>query len=101
MDVNRNQYFMIGVVILLLGIQLRYVDSFVLNEKSSHFLSERLKKRAPAPTTTGTKTTPVVSKAGIGGSPRQIVRPPEWLSWAMISVGVVLILHSLAMKRPD
>jgi hypothetical protein len=32
MELNRNHYFAAGVVALLLGWQLRYVDSFVLNE---------------------------------------------------------------------
>lgn len=101
MDVNRNQYFMFGVVILILGIQFRYVDSFVLNEKSSQFISERLKKKSAA--SPASEPDAPISQAGIGigGGSRQIVRPPKWLSWALISVGVVLILHSLAMKKPD
>ena len=30
MDINRNQYFMVGLVLLLLGLQLRLVDSYTL-----------------------------------------------------------------------
>jgi hypothetical protein len=29
------------------------------------------------------------------------VKLPVWTGWATISVGAVLVLHSLAMKRPD
>jgi hypothetical protein len=32
--------------------------------------------------------------------PRKKVRPPGWLAWALISVGGVFVLHSLAMKKP-
>jgi hypothetical protein len=28
------------------------------------------------------------------------LRPPVWLGYALMSVGGVLMLHSLAMKRP-
>jgi hypothetical protein len=36
-----------------------------------------------------------------GPLPRKTVRPPEWLGWCFMSVGGVLILHSLAMPRPN
>jgi hypothetical protein len=26
--------------------------------------------------------------------------PPKWIGWAFVSVGTVLVLHSLAMKKP-
>jgi len=42
MEINRNQYFLIGLVILLLGLQVRMVETYVLNEKASKFLAERL-----------------------------------------------------------
>ena len=43
MDINRNQYFMAGVVILLLGVQLRMIDSYVLNKQGSEFVTQKLK----------------------------------------------------------
>ena len=46
MEINRNQYFMIGVVILLVGLQFRAVGQYVLNEKATQFLA----KRASEPT---------------------------------------------------
>jgi hypothetical protein len=94
-EVNRNQYFMLGLVILLLGLQMRMVETFVLNEKASRFVAERL--------------TPAMSEADEGGrsylasvgpTQRRTLRPPPWLGYALMSIGAVLILHSLAMKRP-
>jgi hypothetical protein len=93
-EINRNQYFMIGIVILLIGLQIRWVESFVLNERASKFVAERL--------------TPVVGEGDggrsliptVGSSPRHTLHPPTWLGYALMSVGAVLILHSLAMKRP-
>jgi hypothetical protein len=93
-EFNRNQYFMLGLVLLFIGIELRMVDSVVLNERSSRFITEKF----------GTQGEQAISPllamtAGPGGS-RRVLRPPQWLGWCIISVGSVLILHSLAMRKP-
>lgn len=93
MEINRNQYFMIGLVLLLLGLQFRMVETYVLNEKASRFVSERL--TASAADADGGPFMPA-----LGPTPRRTLHPPTWLGHAVISVGAVLILHSLAMKRP-
>lgn len=95
MEINRNQWFMIGLVVLMIGMQLRFVESAVLNEKVTRWLAERAGKP-------GEKAAMNFNTlASVGPAPRKIVTPPEWLGWASLSVGSVLILHSLAMKRPD
>lgn len=94
MEINRNQWLMIGLVILALGIQFRMVHSFVLNEKTTQILVKRLK---PPDTVT------TVFMPSLQSSPppsRRVIEPPRWLGFMMISVGVVLIFHSLAMPRP-
>jgi hypothetical protein len=93
MDLNRNQFFFIGLLILLIGVQVRYVSAFVLNPEATRFLAERT-GQSPA---TGTFFS---ATAGTPAAPRKVVQPPEWLSWCLISVGAVLCLHSLAMPRP-
>jgi hypothetical protein len=92
-EINRNQWFMIGLVVLAIGLQLRFVDSYVLNEKVTRWLAERAGKPAQKAT--------ISLLPSQGPSPRKVVTPPEWLGWASMSVGSVLILHSLAMRRPD
>lgn len=96
MEINRNQYFMAGVVVLLLGIQLRMVETYVLNEKSARFVSLQMKKMPKKKALNSTK------QAFQAASPMSIppLQPPNWLGWAFISVGSVLILHSLAMRKP-
>jgi hypothetical protein len=91
-EINRNQYFLIGLVILLLGLQVRAVESYVLNEKASQFVAERMKLMASKD---GETFMPAA-----GPTPLRTVRPPIWLGYAFISVGAVLVLLSLAMKRP-
>ncbi|HVC93621.1 MAG TPA: hypothetical protein VND64_08025 [Pirellulales bacterium] len=89
MEFSRNHYFLAGVVVLLVGIQLRLVDSFVLNESSTRFITNQ-----SAGVVTGK---PIFASITV---PRKVVRPPEWLGWSLMSIGSVLILHSLAMKGP-
>lgn len=92
MEINRNQYFLAGIVILLLGIQFRVVDSFVLNEPTTKILARQVAE-------TEAKRTMYETATSAGA--RKVVHPPEWVGWCLMSVGSVLILHSLAMKRPD
>jgi hypothetical protein len=95
MEFNRNHFFALGLVLLMLGLQLRQVESFTLSERTSKFLSERL-NRTSGESDGGVR--PLL--ASIGPTPRQTIHPPEWLGFALISVGSVLVLHSLAMKKP-
>ena len=93
MEINRNQYFMVGLILLLLGLQVRMVETFVLNERASKFVAERL-------TISGESGDGQPFLPAAGPMPRRTLRPPDWLGYALISVGAVLVLHSLAMKRP-
>ena len=93
MELNRNQYFFIGLVVLLIGLQLRAVSSYTLTHEATRFLAERSEG------TTADKAMFTVS-SDIGAKPQKVIYPPEWLGWCLMSVGGVLILHSLAMKKP-
>ena len=41
MDINRNQVFLAGIVLLFLGTEFRMMDSFVLNAKVTKLLAEQ------------------------------------------------------------
>jgi len=96
MEINRNQWFMAGLVLLFLGIQFRFVDSFVLAPDFAQFLAEGTGNRVAAAETTSPLLKPFQNAPA-----KKTVTPPEWLGWAMLSVGLVLTLQSLAMKRPE
>lgn len=94
MDVNRNQWLLAGLVVLLLGIQIRVTKSIVLTPEFTKILAERSGNPVSRTDSAG--------GAGDGASiPGKTVVPPQWLGWCLLSVGSVLILHSLGMKRPD
>jgi hypothetical protein len=92
MELNRNQYFFMGLVILFLGVQLRMVESYTLTQEATRFLAERSQSSS---------TNAVFSlTSDMGAGPQKVIQPPEWAGWCLLSVGSVLILHSLAMKKP-
>jgi hypothetical protein len=99
MELNRNQYFLIGIVVVLLGVQLRMVDSYVLNGPATKFVVEKF--GSPEQKAAAGTAIPTLETAGNGASATlRTVKPPVWTGWAAISIGAVLILHSLAMPRP-
>lgn len=95
MDLNRNQFFLAGVLILLLGIQFRLVDSIVLNPQAAKMFT---KQNRPLATASFSLQTLV---PGNRPAPARTVRPPEWLGYSLLSIGAVLVLHALAMPKPE
>lgn len=95
MEMNRNQYFMLGLIVLMIGLQLRFVQTFVLNERTTQFLARRMQDTQLA----SAKKMPslIAASAPIAKKP---ISPPRWLGYSLISIGSVLVLHSLAMKKP-
>jgi hypothetical protein len=67
------------------------MDSFTLNEKTTRFLAARMQDKSAVP---------AVALVGDGAIGRKVVQPPQWLGYALLSVGSVLVLHSLAMPKP-
>jgi len=98
MELNRNHYFLAGVVILFLGVQLRSVDAFVLNEQVSKVVTKQFKNEPKV------QQNPFVMSISNGvpsTTERHRFKPPKWIGWASVSMGAVLILHALAMRRPE
>ncbi len=95
MEINRNQVFIAGVVLVLLGVEFRLIDSVVLNPRVTKVLAEQARHPvAAASSTMGTL---------VGAEPRlppKTIKPQEWIGWMLLSVGSVLILHSLTMAKP-
>ena len=92
MDLNRNQFFFLGLVVFMIGLQVRFVSTYTLNPKATKFLAERTGQSTGA-------TAGIMAMSGDSG-PRKTLQPPEWLGWCLMSVGAVLVLHSLALQKP-
>ncbi len=101
MDINRNQYFMMGIVVLLVGLQFRAVSAYVLNEQATQYLAKRHSASASSAGDQDAVFSASPASVGAALGARKVIQMPEWSGWALISVGAVLVLHSLSMKRPD
>jgi len=97
MDLNRNQIMLIGLLLLLFGLQLRFVDTFVLNEESTRFLAkqkEKVEKRSSWLPASLSAQSPIPI-------PRKKISPPKWIGWSLITAGAILVCHSLVLRKPD
>lgn len=94
MEFDRNRYFMIGVLLFLLGIQFRMVESFVLNETSTRALARIAKDSQIA---SQDFTTDLYMN--VHPSPKKEVKPPHWLGWALLTAGGVICLHAMVLPK--
>jgi hypothetical protein len=92
MELNRNHYFVIGVVLILIGIQVRMVDTFVLNKEAS----DRL---IPKPERTLANDLSFTNLVSNTTDVRKTITPAPWIGWLVLSAGAVLTLHALAMPK--
>jgi hypothetical protein len=83
--------YLAGIIVLLLGLQFRMVESVVLTEQATKFVAEKFESGDLATTAPNwfAQALPV----------KKTVTPPKWLGWSLLSIGGVLVLHSLAMRR--
>ncbi len=98
MQFNRHHYYAIGIIVLLLGIQVHLVKSYVLTDQATTFLARNVDKLpVEQPQSFGT----YLAASGPRPTIKKTITPPNWLGWAMMSVGSVLILHSWALPKPN
>ena len=98
MEFNRNQYLMAGLVVFLVGVQLRMVDTFVLNERATQFVAQRMQQfKGQQVASVSEMPTYLASQSPIA---QHRLSPPAWLGYSFLSVGGVLVLYSLALKKP-
>lgn len=91
---QRNRYFLLGVLLILLGIQFRVVESFVLNEPTTRVLA-RVTNHQPMASNDAMSS----FLMQVYPNPRKHVAPPRWLGLALIAVGAVISLHAIAIPR--
>ena len=96
MELTRVKIFMIGMLVLLIGIQFKMVDTYVLNQDATQFIQSRMNRVDASAAVAARNWLPLSAAA-----PRGRWSPPRRLGWAMISIGSVLVLYTLAIRRTD
>ena len=95
MEITRNQYFCVGLVLLFLGIEFRAIDSAVLTPEFTNILLKRSGNPVAAVNSVSELLSPsqrpVLQKT---------VHPPEWIGWSLLTIGCVAVFHALAMAKP-
>jgi hypothetical protein len=82
---KRHHILLAGLLLFMAGVQFRVVESFTLNERSTRFVATEL---GGSPGQAMWENVPV----------RKVVEPPRWLGLALMSVGAVLTVKSLAWR---
>ena len=95
MEITRNQYYMAGLVLLLLGIQFRMIESVELKEQFAKFIAER----TDHPLISVSAQSPVLSP--VESRRHQSRRTPTRMDWmdARSPWAAFWCLHSLAMPK--
>ena len=96
MDINRNQVFLAGVIVAALGLQFLMVDAFVLTPEFTQLLAEKTNH----PLASVNAASAALPQAD-GPMAKKTVQPPDWIGWALTSLGAVLVLHSWGMQRAE
>lgn len=95
---SRNRYFMIGVLLVMFGLQFRVVQSFVLNEPATRTLMKLNKDASVA--SNGPDIAGFLQEVAVP-RPTKRVEPPRWVGLALVAFGAVVTLHAVAMPKRE
>ncbi|MEM9942139.1 MAG: hypothetical protein AAF939_11180 [Planctomycetota bacterium] len=111
---RRTSVMTLGFVLIFIGIQLHLVDSFVLTQRISNFLSDPVEVQAnsqfvgqgnwpnqnnPTFSQTSFPTAQTNQFPNLTKQQPKVFSPPSWLCWPFLFLGTVVFLHGFSMRR--
>lgn len=106
---SRTSIMTIGFLLILIGIKLSLVESYVLSQSATKFWMERVEDPSVAvqnnlnPYGQAAQFPSLFQQASFGAAapamPQKTVTPPKWACWPTIFFGFVLLLHGISMRR--
>lgn len=93
---DRNKCFLIGVLLVLFGVQFRAVQRVTLTQHATDIIA---KHTAPEGADSSASYERMFMSVG-PRTPKKTIEPPRWLGLALISVGAVLVMGAYVMPKP-
>ena len=94
----RAAFFACGFFVTLCGVLATCVDRVVLTDYASRRLRQAV-RQSEATDSGGWRLLSTTDAGGAAGDARQVVDPPDWAGFALLSVGGVQMLYSLCLPR--
>lgn len=94
MEIKRNQFLFLGMLLILVGVHFRMVEKAVLNPEVSQVLAKQVGHPLASVNSMATSLTPD------NQSPyRHPIKIPHRLGWLFASVGIIFVLHAITIKQ--
>ena len=90
---RRVMCLVLGVLLLLAGLQLRVVETYVLSPGATRVAAKYF--GADPYTARGTVETIALATS----NPRKALTPPRWLGWAMLAGGFVAVAYGVTSGK--
>ena len=81
MKIQPPQYLMAGIILLVIGLQLLLVDSYILSRQASEIVKSQFDIPAP------------------GSSNHYIVMLPQWFSWSLLVAASFCFVWTIRTSR--
>ncbi len=112
---NRVQFMTLGLVLVFIGTQLYFVDTYVLTHKASKLAGQSASKTYDQAAGAAQNfynqngyqnqsgTFQPYMQTGYSNSladsmlPRKRITPPKWICWPIFFLGAVFFLHGIAL----
>ena len=96
MKMDRNRWLLVGLLVLFLGLEFRFVERVTLTQEMSETLAFNKEPEAANAAARFGQIFPAVGPT----IPQQSFNLPRWMGWLLISVGSVIVLQSFVMPKP-
>ena len=99
-----------GILLVLIGIKLNLVESYLLTPMATRFWMERIEDPSVAmkngynPYSQPESYPSLFQQAsyamsGAPALPQKVLVPPQWLCWPTLFLGFVMLLHGLSVRK--
>jgi hypothetical protein len=92
-NLRYHVWIYVGVMVLLLGLQLRMVETYTFTSDSTRMMNDWFGSGSGAPA--GAIERWAVSQNMV----QKQYRPPAWLGYALLSAGGVMVVHGWFLRK--